>query len=541
MTGDGGGFRHAGGRALRSPLPSHLEPCFDGVRLEEPVGPTGTWALVDPRIGERAELPTPSGAYTLEWVGQDVAVCDTGSESFLEAESVFTKIIARDSASDELKIVCWTPKKRWRIFDYIELMTDHRNLTVTLIVGPTRARQNIDAVLLRVTRHSGALVYWAAVSIYTMLNLKAHQNTPSKWVWKSKKQWVALLKDMGLLDQVLDSSRAILEDGVRPDQAFLPFTAISTAALLIMLARWRLDNPRAGGLRSEDSRAAATTLLHSVVGGIGSLHAGTLNLCLDPARYKNTWPSPPVHPDVSLAARGGHISLDEWRALAARPGCCFEASQLLKECGLELCRDIPVASLLEKLVSLKKPPTYLIAQVAMQVARWVDSTLFKVAEGKAPGGHDGSYAKYPRVNDFIDKPDLMNAFLWRHVQGSVKESRDATCLSLASDSGHCGMKLDCGFFVHQTGRVSIAAPQASHCVPVRFSENPPDLVCVWVKWRDPAYDRAPVPKGRLGLRNRQWSSLSSRPILWHSSVMLVALGSSGAESFGSARSLSPLW
>lgn len=86
--------------------------------------------------------------------------------------------------------------------------------------------------------------------------------------------------------------------------------------------------------------------------------------------------------------------------------------------------------------------------------------LWRVAQDQAPSDHTGSIAKFPSIMDVVDRPDLMNTFLWRHAQGSSVESNDSRCLALISDTGHCGMKLDCWLLVHQSGRVSSATPQA---------------------------------------------------------------------------------
>lgn len=260
-------------------------------------------------------------------------------------------------------------------------------------------------------------------------------------------------------DQVLFSTKAIQEDGMDPESAFLPFTGLSTAAMLVLLARWRLDNPRLGGLRGEANRAAATTLLHSLVGGVGWGFSGTLRLRLDSTRFELSWPAAPSHTDVVLPVSGPYVLLDEWRALAAKVDAPFEASAILLECGFDKCQTVPAAGILEKLLLMRKPPWFVVYQVATQAARWIDTSLFKTACGKAPLNFDGSLAKYPGVMDVIDKLDLMNSFLWRHVQGGVVESQASTCLSLTTDAGHCGMKLDCGFFVFQSGKVSVACPQ----------------------------------------------------------------------------------
>lgn len=475
----------AGAQPARQPLPDKFQPLgFSGVKLQCPRQPQAPWTLLHPITLERAQLPTPSGSYILEWLGQDVAVCDTGSDFFMEAESVFSKIPVVDTISGERKIACWLKaKQRWRMLDYVGTRTEYRNIVISLFLGPTKTKQDIAAVILRLPRHSGSLIYWEAVAIYNILNLSSHQKVPSKWVFKSKKHWQSFFSELGLAEQLLHSSRAIIEDGASPECAFLPYTCVSTAGMLALLARWRLGNPRAGGLRDENARAAATTLLHGMVDGISDSRECHLDLCLDSTRWEPAWPAATSHVDVSLPARSGQVDLQQWRALAATPGCPYDASSILMECGLVSCCEVSAASLLEKLFALKRPPAYLIYQVSVQAARWIDVALFKSAEGNeiAKSNKVSSKAKYPTVMDVVDKPDLMNPFLWRHVQGSLAESRGSTCLSLTSDSGHCGMKLDCGFFVHQSGLVSVAVPQVC-------------LVCIgWGSGHWVAEPRSPAP------------------------------------------------
>lgn len=408
----------------------------------------------------RGELPPPTGTYFLEWFDEDVSVCDIGSDAFFEGEALFLKLIVRDTRSGELQIAWWMRnKQRWRFFDLYDMMTDYRNLQVTLFLGPTKAVNELSAVMLRLPRFNGSAIFWEGVRLYKVLNLTTHKGTPSKWVFRSKAQWLALLEEFGLAGQIIHSTRAVVEDGVAPKDAFLPFAAISTVALLVLLARWRLANPRVGCLRRPDSRAAATTLLNAIVSGVGPEHEGSLALCLDSERFEMSWPASPAHVDVVLHARGGEVSLGPWRALASTTSAPMDASSVLLEAGLEECLTIPAAGLLEKLMSLRKPPIHIIYQVASQVAKWVDTRLYKVASGKAARGSGGSIAKFPDIMDVLDKPDLMNSFLWRHVQGGVRESQGTTSMSLTTDAGHYGMKLDCGFLVFQTGKVAVACPQ----------------------------------------------------------------------------------
>lgn len=125
---------------------------------------------------ERVELPAPAGAYIMEWLEGDVAVCDTGSNAFFEGETLFTKVLVRDSREDSMHVALWQAhRRRWRFFDFAKLRSDYRNLQVTLFFGPTRAVQDISAVLLRMRRHSGAAIYWEAVRVYNILGLQSHK------------------------------------------------------------------------------------------------------------------------------------------------------------------------------------------------------------------------------------------------------------------------------------------------------------------------------------------------------------------------------
>lgn len=155
--------------------------------------------------------------------------------------------------------------------------------------------------------------------MYAILRLDCHSGVPSKWVWRSKQRWVSFLAEVGLKDQLLDSSRALLEEKAETVKAVLPYTAIATAGLLVLLAVWRLENARAGGLRNSNARAAASTFLHGLVGAVGRDFKGELRLCLQEDRFEVCWPARSADIDVSLMVQGAEVSLDEWRALAARP------------------------------------------------------------------------------------------------------------------------------------------------------------------------------------------------------------------------------
>lgn len=86
----------------------------------------------------------------MEGVGHDGSACDTGSDLVVEAESVFTKIVVKEADGGCLKVACWpVAKRRWRILGYIGLRTDYRNSEVTLLAGPTRAKQRLAAAILR--------------------------------------------------------------------------------------------------------------------------------------------------------------------------------------------------------------------------------------------------------------------------------------------------------------------------------------------------------------------------------------------------------
>lgn len=54
---------------------------------------------------------------------------------------------------------------------------------------------------------------------------------------ESRKQWISFFKDVGLHEQVLHCTRAALEDGDEAEHAFLPFTGVATAGMLLLLAR----------------------------------------------------------------------------------------------------------------------------------------------------------------------------------------------------------------------------------------------------------------------------------------------------------------
>lgn len=125
----------------RSPLPNHIEVAgFNGVQLERPRGPQGGWAILHPTTLERVELPPPTGTYFLEWFDEDVSVCDIGSDAFFEGESLFLKLIVRDTRSGELQIAWWMRnKQRWRFFDLHDMMTDYRNLRSHYSWAPRRS------------------------------------------------------------------------------------------------------------------------------------------------------------------------------------------------------------------------------------------------------------------------------------------------------------------------------------------------------------------------------------------------------------------
>lgn len=183
-------------------MPDNLDVVgFPGVQLEAPTVAGGSWAPVHPLTLERAPLPQPTEGCVLAWVGHDVSACDTGSDLFVEAESVFTNIVVKEAGSGCLKVACWLVAERpSRILDYFGLRTDYRNLEVTLFVGPTRAEQRLTVAILRLPRQCGEMKYWDIGGICSILQLTSRQQTPSKWVWNSKKQWISFFKEVGLYD-----------------------------------------------------------------------------------------------------------------------------------------------------------------------------------------------------------------------------------------------------------------------------------------------------------------------------------------------------
>lgn len=149
---------------------------FNGVRLQRPQHAGGEWQLISPLTMEKVPLPAPTERYILEWLDDDCAACDTGSDLFVEAESVFTKLLVRELETGALKFACWQERfRRWRLLDYLSMRTDYRNLEVTLFVGPTRAKQSMNGAMLRLPRDGGAKIFWEVVTLYDILQLSCHQ------------------------------------------------------------------------------------------------------------------------------------------------------------------------------------------------------------------------------------------------------------------------------------------------------------------------------------------------------------------------------
>ena len=174
-------------------------------------------------------------------------------------------------------------------------LTRHVECEIMIQGGPLDVKGTIDGVVMSYRRFGNSKIYWNMLCVYDCLGLKIFNKIPSKWVWHCTKSW------QDYTDNILGVKCLIFgkhRNGKTRQQEFpwfdrcLQSTASSTVGLLLLLTRWALVRRERGGFECIEDRAAAVSLLKTLVGAVMEFrNKAPIVLMLD-ADWKCQWPRP---------------------------------------------------------------------------------------------------------------------------------------------------------------------------------------------------------------------------------------------------------
>lgn len=154
-------------------------------------------------------------------------------------------------------------------------------------------------------------------ALYSLLQLKCYSGEVSKWVYESMSSWLRCTGEYGMRDQAMRSIQGLgAEAAIVDSMRVLPRPAMSLKALLCLLWRWCGCNAQQGGLKGQDSKGCAHSLVFSVMQGICQADLGSpFEVCifLD-AKWECSWPRPQKGDClVFLVSTDGRMDVGAWR------------------------------------------------------------------------------------------------------------------------------------------------------------------------------------------------------------------------------------
>lgn len=173
-----------------------------------------------------------------------------------------------------LRLALTTQMRRKKNFvDTAQLAFERK--TLWLRIGATKAKHNLPCTVFQRPR-SGFVICWSLAGLYRCLGFDMFHGVASQWAYKSLVSLSKLLGEVsdGLLHRSQEYASAA--DDLAPTDRCLPFHAVSTLGLIVILPSWCGASPRQNGLRKSEHREAARSALSALVD----------------AEYEWRWPRP---------------------------------------------------------------------------------------------------------------------------------------------------------------------------------------------------------------------------------------------------------
>ena len=436
-----------------------------GVKLEPPSDAATDWYLLHPRTQEKVALPKPAGTYELVWDEDDYAsIRDSGTGLKVEATDTFRNKLLVDLVDGEHYIMidaggAAEPKLTALRAAEVRHKTGH----LTYHTGATHAQQQI-AFAYRATPCPGGFYFmWQAGKLYILLQLKTHKGEPSTWTWHSVNGWRKSVKDDGFAGQIARSTQCKQKGDEKDGYAdcYLPWTGLSTFAMLKLLGVWGSCIPRHGGLHGgQMCMDAAAELLEGLVRDATAKTQWTLKITFDHG-WQPSWPAREQESDVELDVRAGIVSLGGWSDIAtlSPEGSDYRLwwKELIPQGPIEKSAIISLWTLLLR-SSGRKGLASLRRQAVYQTAREFERVSIHDAHGKLTSQMP-LRADFDRIIDVVTEPVALNRWLSKYVIDAASLSEKHTCSTLITDKGFMGICMDVGAIIYPDNTGVVCTPQ----------------------------------------------------------------------------------
>lgn len=251
----------------------------------------------------REQYVLGGSGWDLAWDADGFAylVNDLGPEQDeRDVDDLFEMRLARAVGADARQVLLGKPSEdpnaaRPVVFlDSVALQfSEHR---FAFKVGPTLADHVLDLAIFPRDR-SGVRCFFSLTKIYTTLSFDMFKNTPSRWAWQSLPSFSKALSCF--IDGQVERSQSFDEQESLKDLArgCLPFHAVSSVGLVMLLLQWSTCSSRHGGLKQPRHQNAARALLATIVSHVCSSRSQTVVILADDD-FKRQSPRPLVgeHP-----------------------------------------------------------------------------------------------------------------------------------------------------------------------------------------------------------------------------------------------------
>ena len=243
----------------------------------------------------------------------------------------------------------------------------------------------------------------------------------------------------------------------------LPYFAVSTWALLHLLARWAYKKEVQGGLRDVDSRSSAAAMLDSAFGQILANGPSEFTIALDLTDDWNvSWPRPQSFDEKIeiTVSRDGVIDLSKWETHSREHGGPSTLPRNRWLANIKTATD-------GGFITLKRLFVYTLANTKLESLHkqllWKCGHFLQLAvTDLIKGKHRGNWSCTTiSLEDLLDYPHQMDAHLVRYVESS-RLAFSSTCkhISLATDKSDVGgLALQTTILTRPNNTAVVACPQ----------------------------------------------------------------------------------
>lgn len=254
------------------------------------------WVLSNTDTHETHVLP--EGSWALAWDDADfgfVVATDDVEETEYELEQYLKLSVAQ--LDNGRRLVLGPEEDSARVRYFIDSASvNFKVQDVGLKLGPTMKLHNIAAACFSRPRY-GFAWFFPLVGVYTLLAFDMFSGVASRWAWQMLPRFQKRV-DSAVRGQVLRSQAFSKQEQTQDlEQRCLPWHAVSTFALLMLLASWGCDTACIGGLKDLRHRTGSQEFLKSLIATTCGAEPFRVPVYADD-EFDYRWPRPP---------RGEHI------------------------------------------------------------------------------------------------------------------------------------------------------------------------------------------------------------------------------------------